>query len=131
MITPIGFSIITPYFFVKNAESFIVFLKDAFGAVEIGRNLRDDGKIANAQLEIGKSSFMLSEESLNYPAMPASYYLYVANCDETMQAAIKVGAKLEMEAADMPYRDRQCGVRDPFGNIWWISQRLTKEPYYK
>ena len=39
------------------------------------------------------------------------------------------GTALEMEAADMPYGDRQGGVRDPNGNIWWISQRVVHEPY--
>jgi PhnB protein len=34
-----------------------------------------------------------------------------------------------MEVADMPYGDRQGGVEDPSGNIWWISQRLVEEPY--
>ena len=34
-----------------------------------------------------------------------------------------------MAVADMPYDDRQGGVRDRGGNIWWISQRLVREPY--
>jgi len=29
----------------------------------------------------------------------------------------------------MPYQDRQGGVKDPFENLWWISQRLVDEPY--
>jgi len=29
----------------------------------------------------------------------------------------------------MPYQDRQGGVTDPFGNIWWISTHLVPEPY--
>ena len=39
------------------------------------------------------------------------------------------GATLEMAVADMPYGDRQGGVRDPWGNLWWISQRLVEAPY--
>lgn len=130
MTEPKGFSTITPYFFVRNADAFIGFLKDAFGAIEIGRNLRPDNKIGNAQLRIGNASIMISEESPNYPAMPASYYLYVSDCDQVMSMAIRAGAKLEMEISNMPYGDRQGGVRDKFGNIWWISQRLTDADYY-
>ena len=37
--------------------------------------------------------------------------------------------KLEMQVADVPYGDCQTGVLDPFGNIWWISQRLLDAPY--
>jgi PhnB protein len=30
---------------------------------------------------------------------------------------------------EMPYGDKQGGVTDPAGNIWWISQRLVEKPY--
>jgi hypothetical protein len=33
------------------------------------------------------------------------------------------------EPMDMPYQDRQGGVTDPFGNIWWISTRLAAESF--
>jgi len=130
MYIPEGFSTITPYFFVDDAERFVAFLKDAFGGVEIGRSLRGDGKIANAQVRIGTSTVMASEASSRYPAMPGSYYLYVENADAAMQVALNHGAKLEMDVADMPYGDRQGGVVDPCGNIWWISQRTEHKAYF-
>jgi len=55
--------------------------------------------------------------------------MHVENADLAMEQALNAGATLEMEVADMPYDDRQGGVRDPFGNIWWISQRLVDGPY--
>jgi PhnB protein len=55
--------------------------------------------------------------------------LYVENADAAMRRALEHGAHLEMAVADMPYGDRQGGVRDAHGNIWWISQRLVHEPY--
>jgi PhnB protein len=72
---------------------------------------------------------MVSEASEKYPPMPASYYLYVENTDATMAQALAHGATLEMAVADMPYGDRQGGVRDTHGNIWWVSQRLVDGPY--
>ena len=72
---------------------------------------------------------MVSEASEKYPPMPASYYLYVENVDATMAQALAHGAKLEMAAADMPYGDRQGGVRDAHGNIWWVSQLLVNGAY--
>ena len=130
MRIPEGFTTITPYFFVDDAEKFVEFLKSAFGGVEVGRIVRDDGKIGNAQVRIGTSTVMTSEASAKYPAMPASYYLYVEDADAAMAQAIRSGAKLEMPVADMPYGDRQGGVVDPCGNLWWISQRLEDEPYF-
>lgn len=61
--------------------------------------------------------------------MPASYYLYVEDADELVQQAVTAGAELIMAVTDKPYGDRQGGVRDPSGNLWWFSQRLTAGPY--
>ena len=72
---------------------------------------------------------MVSEASSAYPAMPGSYYLYVESADAAVGRALENGALLEMKVSDMPYGDRQGGVRDRYGNIWWISQRLVNEPY--
>jgi len=130
MRIPEGFTTITPYFFVEDAEKFVEFLKAAFGGVEVGRSVRDDGKIANAQVRIGTSTVMTSEASTKYPAMPASYYLYVEDADAAMAQAVRSGATLEMPVANMPYGDRQGGIVDPCGNLWWISQRLEDKPYF-
>ena len=129
MNIPEGFSTLTPYIFVKDARAFMQFLVAAFSALEVECTLGEDGRVANAQLKIGDSMVMISEASEQYPAMPSAWYLYVENAEEAMQAAMACGAKLEMEVADMPYGDRQGGVVDPFGNIWWISQRLVDRPY--
>jgi PhnB protein len=130
MRIPEGFTTITPYFFVDGAEKFVEFLKAAFAGVEVGRSLRTDGKIANAQVRIGTSTVMTSEASTKYPAMPASYYLYVEDADAAMAQAVRSGATLEMPVANMPYGDRQGGIVDPCGNLWWISQRLEDKPYF-
>ncbi len=129
MYIPPGFSTVTPYFFVTNAEGFVAFLIAGLGGVEQLRSLRPDGKIANAQIKLGTSTVMVSEASVQYPPMRASYYLYVTDARAALRSALAHGAALEMEVADMPYGDRQGGVRDPHGNIWWISERIVHEPY--
>lgn len=126
---PAGFSTVTPYFFVADAERFVTFLIDGLGGTELLRSLRPDGHIANAQVRLGTSTVMVSEASRQYPPMPGSYYLYVADARAAMQRALAHGAVPEMEVMDMPYGDRQGGVRDTHGNIWWISERFVHEPY--
>ncbi|MGH8426856.1 MAG: VOC family protein [Gammaproteobacteria bacterium] len=130
MYIPNGFNTVTPYFFVREAERSIKFLEAAFGGQEIGRSMRPDGRIANAQVRIGTSTLMVSEAPEQYKGMHSAYYLYVENADTAMDRAIKNGAVLEMEVGDMPYGDRQGGVTDPCGNVWWLSQRLVDEPYF-
>ncbi len=129
MYIPPGFNTVTPYFFVADAERFIAFLVHGLAGEEVLRSLRPDGKIANAQVRLGTSSVMVSEASPQYPPMPAAYYLYVENADASMRTALAAGATMEMAVGDMPYGDRQGGVRDPHGNLWWISQRIVHAPY--
>jgi PhnB protein len=128
MFIPPGFGTVTPYYFVDNAPKFLEFLVNGLGGEEISRHMNGD-RIANAQVRLGTSMVMLSEASPEYPSMPASYYLYVENADQAMERAIAAGATKIMDVADMPYQDRQGGIRDPFGNLWWISQRLVEGPY--
>lgn len=128
MFIPPGFNTVTPYFFVAGAARFLEFLVNGLGGTEILRHV-DGERIANAQVSLGTSTVMVSEASSAFPAMPASYYLYVDNADEVMERALRAGAEQIMAVADMPYGDRQGGVKDPFGNLWWISQRLVDRPY--
>jgi PhnB protein len=125
---PPGFNTVTPYFFVDRAADFLTFLTQGLGGKELGRHMNGD-RIANAQVRLGTSTVMVSEASLAFPAMPASYYLYVESADEAMAKAIAVGAVQITAVANMPYGDRQGGVRDQHGNLWWLSQRLVPGPY--
>jgi PhnB protein len=127
--TPSGFHTVTPYFLVKDGDLFVDFLIHGLGGVELSRHLRPDGKIANAQIRLGTSTVMVSEASARLAPMAASYYLYVSDAHQSVKRALAHGATLVAEVADMPYGDRQGGVRDPHGNIWWVSQRLTDQPY--
>jgi PhnB protein len=55
---------------------------------------------------------------------------YVEEADHAMQTALLHGGVKIMDVANMPYGDRQAGIKDPAGNIWWISQRLLDTPYF-
>jgi PhnB protein len=128
MFVPPGFNTVTPYFFVERAADFLDFLVEGLGGKEIGRTM-DGNRIANAQVQLGTSTVMVSEASPAFPAMAGSYYLYVENADEAMAKAVDVGAAQISAIGDMPYGERQGGIRDKHGNIWWLSQRLVPGPY--
>jgi len=126
---PPGFNTVTPYFIVENAEDFIAFLIAGLGGTETCRTMSPEGRVRNVQVRLGTSTVMVSEASGKYKAMSGTYYLYVEDADAAMAQALQHGAELEMEIDDMPYGDRQGGVRDAQGNIWWISQRTVEKPY--
>ncbi len=130
MHVPDGFGVVTPYIFADGAEEYVHFLEAAFDAREIGRSTAPNGHIANGQLQFSATTIMISEASQQFPATRAAHYLYVADADAAMAKAVQAGAEKIMDVDDMPYGDRQGGVRDSAGNIWWVSQRLTDEPYF-
>jgi PhnB protein len=130
MRIPAGFAEVTPYIFVEGAERYAEFLKGAFDCEELGRSTAPDGSIANCQLRFRHATIMITEASERFPASSAAFYLYVEDADASTLRATQAGAELVMGVDDMPYGDRQGGVRDPAGNLWWISQRLVDTGYF-
>ena len=129
MYVPPGFGTVTPYIFALDAQRLIDFLRAGLGGRETCRTTRPDGKVANCQVLIGDTTVMVSEASQRFQPSCSAFYLYVEDADGAMKQAMDAGATLVMKVADMPYGDRQGGVADPSGNVWWISQRLVQEPY--
>ena len=129
MNIPDGFAQVTPYIFADDAARYLDHLTQALGGVETGRSMRPDGKLANGQIRFGDAGIMVSEAGRGFPPSQSTVYLYVENADAAMKQALKYGMENIMDVADMDYGDRQGGVKDIAGNIWWLSQRLTKAPY--
>lgn len=130
MYLPEGYGNLFPYMVVNDADAFLAFLTIVFDAEEVGRTELPDGRVANLRVSIGTSNFMVGEADgklLN--AMPGAYYIYVEDVDQALERAVANGASKLFDATDMDYGDRQAGVSDPFGNLWWISRRLVEKSY--
>ena len=121
---PDGYHTATPYLVVEGASKLIDFLKQAFMATEIYRMTRPDGKVGHAEVRIGDSVIMLGDMGGKWKSMPSSIYLYVPNIDAVYRQALEAGAISLMEPADQFYGDRSAGVRDPFGNHWFIATHI-------
>jgi uncharacterized glyoxalase superfamily protein PhnB len=110
---------------VKGVEQLIRFLADTFGAVERGeRELRADGGIDHAEVQIGDSVVLLSEASADTPARPCVNFAYVADVDSVFRKAVDAGATPTREPTDWPWGDRVGGFQDPFDNRWWVATYL-------
>jgi len=125
---PDGYHAITPSLICGNAAAAIEFYKKAFGALEIMRMPAPGGKISHAELKIGDSAFMLSDEfpgraiPPNPNALPSSeLFLYVTDADATFNRALEAGAKSEMPIQDMFWGDRYGKIIDPAGHHWGIA----------
>ena len=121
---PPGFHTVTPYLMAADPAALIDFLKAAFDAEEMHRTLRPDGGIMHAQVRIGDSMLMMGGAMTDWPAMPAGLYLYVAEADETYARAIDAGATSVTPPSDQFWGDRMGGVKDTWGNFWWIATHV-------
>jgi PhnB protein len=130
---PEGYHSLTPALVVHNAAEAIEFYKRAFGARERARMSSPDGqRIWHAELQIGDSRLMLSDE---FPEMDQtrapkslggtthSLHLYVEDADATFQRAVAAGATVSAPLEDAFWGDRYGKVTDPFGHQWGIATR--------
>ena len=130
--TPAGFHSITPYLTIKGAAAAIEFYKKAFAATEVLRLEMGPGVIGHAEIKIGNSHVMLSDE---FPDMgmksPQSIggtggylMIYTDDCDAMIAQAVAAGAKIIRAAENHFYGDRNGQIEDPFGHRWAISTHV-------
>ena len=125
---PTRYHTVTPYLIVSGAADLIRFMVDVFGAVESPRMENDDGTIAHAEVEIGDSIVMVADSSDRFPPASGWLHVYLADCDAAHERAVTAGAESVQEPADQFYGDRTAGVRDPFGNTWWLATHVEDVP---
>jgi PhnB protein len=121
---PEGLHNVNVYLHPRRAEPLIAFLKRAFGAQELAKYASPDGVVHHAQIRIGDSVVEMGEAHDKYELMPAMFYLYVPNVDAVYRQTVAAGATSFQEPTDQPYGDRQAGVRDAFGNTWYIATHI-------
>lgn len=121
---PEGLHSITPYLHPKGAPAVIEFLKRAFGAEELERHQDPEGTIHHAKIQIGDSIIAMGEAHGPYQPMPPALHLYTADTDAAYQRAVEAGAITLDAPGDSGYGDRYAGVKDPFGNVWYLATHL-------
>jgi PhnB protein len=121
---PKGLHNVNAYLHPRRAEPLIAFLKRAFGAQEVSKYASPDGVVHHAEIRIGDSVVEMGEAHDKYESMPAMFYLYVPNVDAIYRQTLAAGATSLQEPIDQPYGDRQAGVRDAFGNTWYIATHI-------
>jgi PhnB protein len=123
---PKEYGSVTPYLLVEGADGLIEFMRRTFDAEERGRMPAPGGKIGHAEIKIGDSIVMLADASTSDAGrpMPAMLTVYVEDVDKTYQRALEAGATSQREPADQFYGDRNAGVQDAFGNLWWIQTHI-------
>ena len=139
---PEGYHTVTPYLLVDGAAEAIEFYKKAFDATEKLRLPGPEGKVMHAEIQIGDSRVMLSDE---FEALDAfgpktrggttvPFCIYVENVDAKYAQALAAGGRETRPLQDQFYGDRSGTFEDPFGHQWTIAthiEDLTNEEISK
>jgi PhnB protein len=123
---------VTAYIGVKDAPRAIEFYKKAFGAVENYRLTEPGGRIGHAEITIGNTVIMISDEYPDFGALspqtlggsPVKFHLAVENADVAVKRAVDAGASLLRPVEDQFYGERSGLVVDPFGYGWFIGHHV-------
>jgi len=123
-----GITSITPYIVIHRASEFIDFMKAAFGAEERLRVPKPDGTLMHAEVALGNGAIETADANDQFHAAPTEIHHYVADCDATYARALQAGATSLYAPVDQSYGDREAGVRDAFGNVWFIATPKSWTP---
>ncbi len=128
---PEGYHSLTPQLTCRDAARAIDFYKEALGAKVLNRMDGPGGRIMHAELQIGDSRFMLSDEFPGMTAAPNlnalqsfSLFLYTNDVDSAFNRAVKAGARADMQPSDMFWGDRYGKFTDPFGHQWGLATHI-------
>ena len=125
---PDGYHSLTPYLVVDGAAKALEYYAQAFGATELFR-MEHEGKIGHAEMKIGNSPFMLSDEhperGFRGPqalgGSPVGLMIYVDDVDTVFKQAIDAGGVEKNAVQDQFYGDRSGTLTDPFGHVWTVA----------
>ncbi|MGA9249274.1 MAG: VOC family protein, partial [Candidatus Acidiferrales bacterium] len=109
---------------MNEAASLIKFLERAFGATELGRATSPEGLIWHSTIKIGNSQLEISDAMGPYQPMATTFYMYVDDADAWYRRAQDAGASPDKPPVNQAYGDRVGSVKDPAGNLWYLSTHL-------
>ncbi len=133
---PTGVHSVTPNLVVRDAVGAIDFYRRVFGAQEVARLARPDGRVWHAELRIGDSVLFIADElpysSVRAPSPEAfsstEIRIFVNDADAVFQRALEAGARSLRGMSDAFWGDRMGIIADPFGHTWVIATHVRDVP---
>jgi PhnB protein len=133
---PDNYPQVTPYLCVDGADAAIQFYTDVFGAKERGRMAAPGDKVGHAELQLGDSVIMLSDElpemgqrsPKSIGGSPVTISLYVEDVDAVFDRGIRAGGRALRPVENQFYGDRAGQLEDPFGHRWSVASHVEDVP---
>ncbi|GAA3455067.1 VOC family protein [Dactylosporangium matsuzakiense] len=118
---PAGYTTVAPWIVTPDTGRLLDFVTAVFDGTALGRVPLEDGTIGHAEIRVGDTVVLAFDSRPDWPAMPSLLRVFVADADATIERAVAAGARVVTAPATQAFGQRGGRVRDPFGNIWWIS----------
>lgn len=125
---PDGYSAVTPWLISPSSADLIKFITATFNAEEIpnSRITNEAGIIIHVVVKLENTLVMLFDSRAGWPATPAFLNVYVEDIEATYKKALEAGATSVTDITTLWFGERVCRVIDPFGNLWWINERVEE-----
>jgi PhnB protein len=130
---PPGYHTVNPWVIPKGAAEFIDFVVNVFGGEESpeARIPDEDGLLIHAEVMVGDSVIMIFDSKPDWPVTPCFLQVYVEDAKDVLTRAKGMGADIVTELTDAWYGEQLARFRDPWGNLWWINQRVEEVTEWK
>jgi len=123
-----GFPSIRPYLLVPDADGMIAFLQQTLGAELLGRYPDAEGRVMHAAMRVGDSLIEMGETESGFK--PMALHIYLDDVEGAYNRALAAGATSTLPITDQAYGDREGGVKDRWGNAWYLAthqEEVTEE----
>jgi PhnB protein len=125
---PAGYTTVAPWVVTDDTGAFLDFVTRAFGGVELGRVATEDGLIGHSEIRIGDTVVLAFDRRADWPRLPSLLRVFVSDADAAFAAAIAAGGEVVTALADDAFGQRGGRVKDPFGNVWWVTSHVEDVP---
>lgn len=123
---PEGVPSVQPYLHLREAHKMIPFIEAVFGAESLGVHKSPEGTVLHATMRIGNATLEIDEAHGDFQPIPCHLHAYVPDTDAVYARAMAAGATPIETPQDKPYGDRSAGVKDAWGNSWFIATHLGR-----
>jgi PhnB protein len=118
---PAGYTTVAPWIVTHETRRLLDFITTVFDGEELARVPLEDGSIGHAEIRVGDTVLLAFDQRAGWPDTPSLLRIFVPDADATMSRAGAAGGRVVTRPLTQAFGQRGGRVRDPFGNIWWIS----------
>ena len=125
---PEGYTAVAPWVVTDDTGALLDFISHAFEGEELARVRTEDGSIGHGEIRVGDTVVLAFDRRPDWPAMPSLLRVWVPDADAAVARAVERGAEVVTAVGNSAFGQRGGRVRDPFGNIWWVTAHVEDVP---